>query len=238
MGDYLFWNLMSWAHDWKDYRLIESVIETARAHGLIGDGEWIEPKVNARRERFRVPAAELAGKFARYVKGKASTWVTIGGTRPQEWAFHVGLSPWDKEEGRVSSANFAELHAARAAFRGESASDRLWAAFRSVHARGATLTGCIHPDPHYERLCALGYLGSPWVTIGRLKGAMWASYLAPGFPKKLDRERLGPVDAHHVEWTSEGGLFLRACRDVDQVESPEVEARLLRITEHLRRAWG
>ena len=236
----LRWLASTRFHDWRagqratPRRLIAGLQEA----NLIGPVEWSAAAPRNRRRLAKRGEDRLKALLDHEPPERSSHGFDAGGAVPAPWELSMLLAPFDEAEGQVRGYNLMNLRFSSAPFSGTDGSEALVRAFRALHTSAQTEVACVHPRAHLQQLSdpLTGLYGVPLTFGPMFSGVVWLNFLGPRHLELFDLDRLRKVEAHQVEWTADGGLFLRATAKVGEADSPAVERELVRLTEQFRGA--
>ena len=236
----LFWSGSSRAHDWsaEGRTMARRMVEGLRAAGLVGEVEWYAAAPDDQRRDVTSDDGVLERLLAAPAPPRRIYRFQTGGSRPHPWEMGMQLPAWDEEEGTAKAINTLKLWLEDDRFQGESGSEALVRAFRTIHDPDNTEAAYVHPHESWMKLSdALDEAYAHPLTLGPMfHGVMWVNFLGGRHLELFDVETLKRLDAYQIEWVGDDGLFIRVCEDVHEAATLAVEAEMIHLTEVLRRA--
>lgn len=235
----LFWSGSSRTHDWSaDGRAsARRMIQSMRAAGIIGQVEWYAAAPDDERRDITRDDGILERLLAAPAPPRRIYGFHVGGSLPHPWELAMQLPAWDEEEVAAEAINALKLWLEDDGFQGKAGSEALARAFRTIHGAENTEAAFIHPFESWVQLSdALDGAYADPLTLGPMfHGVMWVNFLGGRHLEFFDVKALKRLDAYQIEWMDDG-LFMRVCEDLREAGTPAVEAKMVELTEVIRRA--
>lgn len=238
MPDRIFWSALSRFHDWSDKKFPVRMLSQALEVKAIGPVEWVSVQ-NGQRRSIRIDDfdhfAERLFELAKPDPKHKIISLQAGGTSPAPWTITAHLPPFVASEKRAWGYGAISLLFDPAVFATVERSTELIHAFLHTHTPDDTEYACIHP---YARLQVLRntIYKTPVTFTPMLAGIFWTNFLGPGQLDLFDIGRLKALKTYRVEWIDDRGLFVIVTPDLADVERPETEKEMERVTFEFRGA--
>lgn len=223
------WIVSSYRHDWRQRGFVERFLSEAARIGAVGRINTVEigderasPPVGAHQPH------DTPGLLTGWLWSRLGPMqVDAGGTEPRFWSGHLSFIPDPGATiGRIT------LRMDGPTFRNQS--DALWKAFRSVHDATNTSYACIHP---WRNWISVRDREPPLINSETFQTVLWANFIGPDLMRRFDRTQLADLGASAVEWTPDGGVFLRLSEGVTDLIASASKTELERERRVLARRF-
>lgn len=227
------WISLSRFCDWDtEYRNIpKQMIAEVFNSGLLKEGEWIKTGID-NEEQLPYSKEQLSQYLDKEIGNEEIYLLTLGGSTPDTWEMSLGLSPFVPAINQARGYNILDIQCQI-----NLGDEELITLFKKVHQGNETEFAFIHPYKRWDDLSdtVFGEYGEPITFRPAFSGVFWAIFFGKGHLELFDTEKLKQLNAYQVEWINDG-LFVRVSKHLSEVENPEVEEEMFRLTEEFKKA--